>query len=220
MTRIEEVTRGVCDAIADGVSKRSRLRDEILAYRGMSGVKYKHFINNLLSRSFVKRYLEIGVFEGSTAIAAAYGNEDVECFHIDNFSLFGVTPDKFLSNYKAAIGKVPFLINNDCFAIDPLTYGIRDIDIYFYDGDHAEINHYRALHHYYKAMADTFVLIVDDWGWKDVQSGTYRAIKDLGLRIDGRFEFGIDFVKPEENPTGIGNEDGWWCGCGIFILSK
>lgn len=220
MNTIDIMKKSVYDSLASGIMEESKLSEEALSLRGMSGKRYKHFINNLLSKQCVKKYLEIGVFEGSTAVAAAFGNEGPEYFFIDNFSLFGVRPETFINNYNRFISKEMELINDDCFAIDPLSYGIKDIDVYFYDGNHDEEDHYKALKHYYGSMSETFVFIVDDWSWHDVQKGTYRALDEIGVKIEAKYDFGVNPQGLEMKPTGIGNPNEWWCGCGVFVLSK
>jgi hypothetical protein len=51
--------------------------------------------------------------------------------------------------------------------------------------------------------------MVDDWCWPKVQMGTFRAIKELNLKVSLQVNF-------------YGNEDaeGWWNGCGIFVFEK
>jgi hypothetical protein len=36
-------------------------------------------------------------------------------------------------------------------------------DVYFYDADHSERSHYRAIVHAFDALAETSVVVIDDW---------------------------------------------------------
>ena len=150
------------------------------------------------------------MWKGSTAIAALRGNHKrLNYTVIDDFSEFGGPRQEFVDNWKRLIGGEPNLIDQDCFSFNPIERGISNIDVYFYDGEHQEINQYRALQHYYDAMADTFIFMVDDWSWAKVQNGTYRAINELGFKTLHKQEF-----------YGSDDSNGWWNGCGIFVLQK
>jgi len=213
--RIEELKQSVSLSIAASIDKtKTKLPIAAFLIEGMSGNTYKRFINTLLSQSSTKKYLEIGVWKGSTSVAAAYGNPDVQCWFIDNFSEFGGPRDQYISNFTKVVGHPPNLIDSDCFGIDPSSHGIDDVDVYFYDGAHLESDHYKALTHYVKHMKESFIYIVDDWGCaqcEPVKKGTYRAIKDLNLKIEQEFNLG----------QGLSDDsDGWWNGCGVFVLSK
>lgn len=206
-TRISQLITAVEDSLSE---THTNLTPEILSIEGMSGKMYKKFANRLLSKPIVKNYLEIGVWKGSTAIAALYNNHHrLRYTVIDNFSEFGGPKNEFISNWKQYNGTIPNLIDDDCFCFNPRDRNISDIDVYFYDGNHEEISHYKALHHYYEAMADSFILMVDDWtAWNQVKDGTNRAIGDLNLKIEMKIEK-VD-----------GGSEQWWNGCGIFVLSK
>lgn len=187
-----------------------KVSEEIFNIKGFSGKEYKKFANRLLSRDIVKNYLEIGVWYGSTVIAALKGNENrVNHKVVDNFSQFGSPKNEFTENWNKHLTCQNTLIDQDCFKIDFEKEGIRDIDVYFYDGDHKEEDHYLALKYYYPTMAQQFIYMVDDWGWPAVQQGTIRAINELGLKTHSYVSF-------------YGNEDanGWWNGCGLFVFEK
>jgi|688.fasta_scaffold02376_8 hypothetical protein len=204
-----DMLRSAVDAAVE--TKESKLSNEILSLSGYSGKEYKRFANRLLANPFIKSYLEIGIFKGSTAIPTLFGNyQRLNYTLIDNFFLGGDSVrSEFLTNWKTHIDTEPNLIDADCFSIDPNSHGLQNIDVYFYDGEHKEEDHYKALTHYYNSMAESFILMVDDWGWSQVKDGTYRAITHLNLKIDHKVEF-----------TGTSDSDGWWNGCGVFVLRK
>jgi hypothetical protein len=65
----------------------SKINEDIKQIDGMSGIKTRHFYNNLLSLDD-SRYLEIGTWKGSSVCSAMFGNtQKVLC--IDNWSEFG-----------------------------------------------------------------------------------------------------------------------------------
>jgi hypothetical protein len=208
MSRVENLKNAVGEAIKSYENKN--ITEDIFAIKGFSGKEYKLFANKLLEQPIVKNYLEIGVWHGSTSIAALKNNtQKLNYWVVDNFSQFGSPKQEFINNWKNYIGSEPNLIDEDCFKINLEKKGLKDIDVYFYDGDHEEKDHYLALQYYYPAMADSFIFMVDDWCWPKVQIGTFNAIRDLNLKTEMHVGF-------------YGNEDsnGWWNGCGIFIFKK
>jgi len=192
----------------------TRLPEDVLAIEGYSGKQYMRFINALLSSPTVKRYLEIGVWQGSTAVSALYENiTKVKHFLIDNFSqTFGNNAkDRLCDNFRKYLSVLPNLIERDCFGIDPATYGIGDIDVYFYDGQHSEKDHFMSLKHFLSAMSKTFVFIVDDWNWDFVRKGTLDAMIDSGVEVLFKKEIRTEYEQDKE---------GWWNGCCVFVLRR
>ena len=207
-TRISELKNSVFYALND--EKNHNVTDDIFTIKGFSGKEYKKFANRLLSRTSINNYLEIGVWYGSTVIAALKGNENrLNHKVIDNFSQFGSPKNEFMDNWNKNLNCQISLVDQDCFKIDFEKENIRNIDAYFYDGDHKEEDHYLALKYYYPALANTFIYMVDDWTWPAVQQGTSRAIHDLNLKMHTYVSF-----------QGYEDSNGWWNGCGIFVFEK
>ena len=68
----------------------------------MSGLKTRHFYNNLLNFDDA-RYLEIGSWKGSSVCSAMYNNNAM-IICVDNWSEFGGPKDEFLVNFNKFIG--------------------------------------------------------------------------------------------------------------------
>ena len=67
----------VRDALADALEYRGRLPSDVLEIEGMSGKKYRFFINNLIARlgqGERASYLDVGSWKGSTFCSAICGN--------------------------------------------------------------------------------------------------------------------------------------------------
>ena len=189
----------------------SQLPEAIFAIQGMSGRYFKNVLNHILSDSFIKEYLEIGVWKGSTCISGLYGNQDRLNYHIiDNFCSFGGSKAEFEDNFQLFLKKPSNIIDADCFSIDPNKFDIKNKDVYFFDGPHEKIDQYNALKHYYTTLNESFIFIVDDWNWEMVRLGTVNAIKDLNLKIH----------KHIEHFTEVPNSNTWWNGCSFFVLEK
>jgi hypothetical protein len=193
----------------------SKITIDIINMEGMSGTKTRHFYNNLLSIPDA-RYLEIGTWKGSSVCSAMCGNKaKVTC--IDNWSEFGGPKNEFLINFKKFKGEnEAFFIENDCYSVD--VSKLPKINMYMYDGNHTNENHYKALLHYYNCLDDIFIFIVDDWNWKEVRDGTMTSIQKLNLKVLYEKEVRLTWdnsVTPEPELS-----KNWWNGIYIAILQK
>lgn len=199
-------------AIAQAEAGRSKLGPDVLAIEGMSSPKVRHFLNNLLNFGSAS-YLEIGCWQGSTLISALFGNKRSNYWVIDNFCDYGSPREAFQHNFKRHIGGSANLIDADCFSFDPTDRGIIEVNVYFYDGWHSEEAQRKALTHYIRSLAQTFIYIVDDWNGPEgepVRKGTAAAIKELGLEI-----------LFEQTMRGQGSDlKEWWNGLWIAVLRK
>lgn len=190
----------------------SKIDNYIKEMEGMSGLKTRHFYNNLLS-SKNSKYLEIGTWKGSTICSAMCGNSSkIVC--ADNWSEFNGPKEEFLKNIEKYSGSNDFnYIESDCFKID-----IKKIDkfnIFMYDGNHTYESHYKALTYFIDSMEDYFIFIVDDWNWLNVQKGTFDSIKDLKLEVLWKKE-----IKLTTDGSTTYDKNGWWNGISVFVLKK
>ena len=170
-------------ALDRAMASDSKITKEILEMSGMSGKKYRHFINNLIESIDDPRYLEVGVYAGSTLCSAIFGNR-VTATAIDNWSYEQQPIEALFTNlarFKGPEARVSFL-DRDFRQVDFATLGIHDI--YLFDGPHAEADQYDGVMIAQPALAQEYVLIVDDWNWAAVRHGTWRAVKELGLGLD------------------------------------
>lgn len=192
----------------------SKITDGIKNIEGMSGLKTRHFYNNLLQAED-SRYLEIGTWKGSSVCSAMCGNKaTVVC--VDNWSEFGGR-EEFLINFNTYKGENnASFIEKDCFTID--TSLLPKFNIYTYDGDHKKNSHYNSLAHFYNCLDNTFIFIVDDWNWEDVRNGTFEAITKLQLRILYQKEIRLTFDN-SHTPQHYGRQT-WWNGIYICLLQK
>lgn len=189
------------------------LNKDILMLEGMSGSLYRKFINDLVKSAKNINYLEIGCWKGSTLISALYNNIDSikGYLAIDSWHEFGGPKNEFVDRCKKFLKQEPKLIDNNCFALDVNNIGIKEVDIYFYDGGHSELDHTMALTHYASVCNDQFIYIVDDYNWPSVIAGTYKGIIKSNLKI-------VHDVSKYTSANGT--KDTWWNGVGIFVLEK
>jgi hypothetical protein len=172
--------------------------EPLLRRSGMSGRKYRTFINQLIRLIDEPQYLEVGVHAGSTLCSAIWEN-DVTAVGIDNFVSYVVEnphwqmtidPDTLVDpkrhlyeNLKEFRGEARVeIIESDFRKVDYEDLGkASKFNVYMYDGPHKEQDQYDGITMALPALADKFVLIVDDWNWEQVRKGTMTATLDCEI---------------------------------------
>lgn len=203
----------VQQSIANAQKGISKLTKEVLAIEGMSSAKNRHLLNNICSLPNAN-YLEIGVWKGSTFVAALYSNTATlkATIAIDNFTQFGGPKKEFLQNVASFLpnNKVEFY-DYDCFKIRKTFIFKNPITIYFFDGDHTALAQQLAFTYYNDVFADTFIALVDDWNHEPTRIGTKQAFKELNYTILFEQELPAKFNGDLEN---------WWNGLYIAVIKK
>tara|TARA_A100001011_G_scaffold362197_1_gene410948 strand:- start:765 stop:1496 length:732 start_codon:yes stop_codon:yes gene_type:complete len=202
----------------------------ILAMFGMSGKKWRHFLNNLLSIEDVN-YLEIGAHSGSTFCSALYGNEKIGFFQtIDNWSQFGNKKEELEQNVKYTLleskidpSKVK-ITESDFYKFDYST--LPKIDIYLFDGPHKEHFQYDGVKIVFDQLSDIFILLVDDWNWGGPKRGTSAVLQDLNVNVIRQWEIYTDpegyyLQQGDSQPrfNRFQNSD-WHNGVAVFVCEK
>jgi hypothetical protein len=184
----------------------SKLDRAAFQARGFTSPKVRHLLNNLGSLEGLD-YLEVGVHRGATFIATNYKNTLASATAIDNWSEFaedGTVREEFLRHCSAllAAGSYRFL-EQDCFTVRKAQIG-TPVNFYLYDGAHSYEAQRQALTHFYAALDDAFIFLVDDYSWDAAKAGTQQAIGELGLQ---------PLYERELN-------EGWWNGLYVSVLQK
>lgn len=196
---------------------RSTLPAKIRDIEGMSGQKYRSFINNLVSVYPDPHYLEIGSWAGSTATAALHGNSGY-ALCVDNWSLFGGPRSEFFSNMDMVLSdKIKFqFLEQDYRSLDFASIG--RFNIYLFDGPHEEADHYDGIVLAQPALLDPFLLIVDDWNWRSVRLGTFRGLSDAKYRIESSIEIRTTYDNSHAPISGKGSE--WHNGYFLAVIRR
>lgn len=213
-------TLAVEKAFGLGYAEQSRLDPAVLDVDGMSGKKFRHFLNNLVRLTNARSYLEIGVWAGSSFSSAISNNDNLQfAIAIDNFSEYGGPKDIFLNNvnrFKSNPNLQSFLFEVDCWKVDRnvlLSHG--PFQVYFFDGPHEQQDHYRAMIEFYEFLADyDAVILVDDWNYVDVRIGTHSALAQLPIDI----HYMREIFTSENAPSDVTTD--WHNGLGVFVVSK
>lgn len=206
--KVEETILHVNKSISKASQRSSKLSKEVLSLRGMSNAKVRHLLNNLCNKENT-RYLEIGVWLGSTWISALYGNESNidEAIAIDDWSKFDGPKDAFLENSQNFLPGYPYRVySEDSFTLDLSSSFSFPVNVYFYDGCHTEECQEMALTYFDPVLDDVFIFVVDDWSRVAVRAGTLSGIKKMGYKI------------ASQHVLTKGN--GWWNGIFVAVLVK
>lgn len=206
-----ELYSGYSKFLIDCISKAdkgvSKLTERAVSVQALSSHKNKCLLNNLVGGEKI-RYLEIGTYKGASLIAALYNNQPEYHAAIDSFRGFEWMLGEFNQNCEGVLGYLPNFFNTDCFSIDPVKMGIKDINVYYYDGNHSREDTRKALPHYYDALANEFIYIVDDFNRAEVATGVFESIRDTGIKMD--------FVKVLPARCD-GDLNYWWSG--VFVAA-
>lgn len=186
---VENLKAIIEESIAKAERGESKLTPEIYNLRGFSTPKIRHLLNNLCSYGNC-RYLEIGVWAGSTLLPALWKN-GARSQAIDNYSQFDeketginaqTTALGLLTKYKDEIGRQG-IWGGDCLTLPDEV--IKPANVFFYDGAHDEESTFKAISKFGKRCANPFILVVDDWELTgSVSWGTFRALVKAPTEFD------------------------------------
>ena len=209
------------NAFEDAWAARGGMDPEIYNVQGFCGRKFRLFLNNLIARlDGDARYLEVGTYMGATICPVISGNT-VSAIAIDNLSWnkegnVAATLYNNIAVHKGQNASVT-VIEKDFLEVS------RELphkfNVYFYDGDHAEKSQYDGIIWAASALDDTAIILVDDWNWSGVRSGTMNAIRDLGLQIDHLVELRTSFNNEIPTPAYGGSD--WHNGfMGVVVTTR
>lgn len=220
MSRIAEYIERVEHGLECANTGKTKLTEAQLypAFGGMSSNMNRIILNEVVKDN--DRYLEVGVYRGSTFVCSLFGNNPHSAIAIDNFSQFNdqLEDNKsvFIANVKKHVPQLLSkiaLIDRNCF--DLLTeHRIRipaNINVYFYDGGHEALEQEAAVTYYDGTLADEFIYIVDDWNYEPARVGTRQAFAKLGTIVHREWEFFTNFN---------GDNGSWWNGFYIAVCEK
>ena len=220
-----EISHPYVDVVKESFEKclncESQLTPFVLDVHGMSGKKYRHFINNVVSSISDARYLEVGSWKGSTLCAAIFNN-NVTAYAIDDLSTDGGPKDEFMKNVAECIEtsdeKLEIDVKFEESDYRLVNYSeIGKYNIFLYDGLHEEQDQYDGIVLPYETLDDVFILIVDDWNWSGPKDGTNRAIKELNLEV----LYSVEIDSSEDYGNGLSfQRSDWHNGYFIGVLKK
>jgi len=186
-------------SLSQTLAMDTKIPDWLKFMPGMSGKKYRYFINNLVSLTENPRYLEIGSWTGSTVCSALYGNA-AKAVCIDNWITFP-EEEQVRKFFNTEDQKKTFEINTKKVITEKIDFQFIESDfrkvnynklgkfnIYCYDALHDRKSQYDGITIAQPALDDIFTVIIDDWNLKEVRKGTFDAFRDLGIIVISKIE--------------------------------
>lgn len=144
-------------------------------------------MNNLGAIS--TRYLECGVHKSGLFSSTIRNNPNLVVANAtDSFASDVDNEDKAYPQFSDNTAKCRHpetainLLIGDTFAIQSSDI-VGPIDLYLYDAAHDYESQLKAMTHFLPAMADEFIVCVDDYDWDEVSKGTCDGLKDAGVEI-------------------------------------
>ena len=202
-------------AVSESIDFTASLLPHTVAHAtGMSGRRFRAFLNYLVGCIPSCVYLEIGTWRGATLRAAIHRNEGARGIAIDNWSEFAGPRAEFIASMAGYSNWQ--LIDGDFRTVDYAAVG--PVNVFFYDGGHAEEDQYDGVILPQRALADQHVMIIDDWNWPYVREATYRALADLGSTIVHQIE--VRTALDGEHPATSNEQSDWHNGCLIAVIQK
>lgn len=210
----EQKIEAIKEAIEKANNHQSRMDEVAWSVPALSSLKIRHLMNNLGAIS--TRYLECGVHKGGLFCSVIRNNGSLDVVNAnDSFASDETSEDKVYPQFIENVQKCKSIDTDfglavgDTFTIDPsLVYG--PIDLYLFDADHSYESQRKAMTHFMAAMADEFIVCVDDFDWKDVNRGT----------LDGIIDSGCEILFQEAFKGADHDNDGWWNGFYVALLKK
>ncbi len=212
----EQKIQAIKDAIEKAKNHQSKMDQVAWSVPALSSLKIRHLMNNLGGIS--TRYFECGVHKGGLFCSTIRNNDNLLYASAnDSFASDEINDDKaypqFVENFlKCKAGSTVIdVIVSDTFEIHQESMKvISPIDLYLFDADHSYDSQRKAMTHFLPAMADEFIVCVDDHDWQDVWLGTHDGLK----------ESNVDILFEVAFKGGDHDNDGWWNGFYVALLKK
>jgi hypothetical protein len=150
----------------------------LLTVRRMSRFANAALLNLAVRRMPAEQvFVNVGVWNGFTMLAAMAGNDEKACCGVDNFSEFGGPKEAFLERFTSRRSAAHRFFDMDY--VDFFAAGLdRPLAVYLYDGEHGFENQYRGLMVADPFFAEDAVIVVDDTNLDRARDATLRFAED------------------------------------------
>lgn len=196
--RTKELIAHVDKAIECAHLGVSKIDLESLKIGGFSTPFQRRLMNNLCSDP-VDCYLEVGLFRGGTFCSASCNNRNLVSYGVEDFSQpfgEGGVKEDLLKNIELARQKTKQinLVNEDCWTWKKPQ---EVVDVLFYDGEHSLESQSRAIPHFLSALKPSSIIVVDDYSWPDVNTGTRNGFDLLQKKLEKVKEYVFHVTQNE-----------------------
>jgi hypothetical protein len=179
---------------------------------GMTSIKIRYLLNQIVGIEENWLHLEVGCNKGATLISSLYNNLTAKGVAYEDFSEneTKIILNENIGRYRPLIGDVN-LIENDFFSVYENAPYHGKFNSFFYDGVHSLFAHKKAVEISNEICTKTYILIIDDWNWYDVRTGTW---------------IGISYIQPKSviywdlSSRFNGDKETFHNGIGLFVIEK
>lgn len=220
MRETEEAIKLIECAIELAIDHRSKMDDVAWSVPALSSLKIRHLMNNLGAIS--TRYFECGVHVGGLFCSTIRNNHNLRSATANDSFASDVNSDnpaepRFWENARNCISQITLfeMLKANTFDVPPNEI-INPIDLYLFDADHSYESQRKAVTHFLPAMADEFIMCVDDWQYGDVKRGTLDGLAESGCEILYERELLNEEPYTEDEHRNME----WWRGYALFLLKK
>jgi hypothetical protein len=200
-------------AIEKADNLQSKMDEVAWSVPALSSLRIRHLMNNLGAIS--TRYFECGTHVGGLFSSVLRNNPNIISATANDSFASDEQGETFEQQFNDHLQRYLLLTTGyrflkcDTFSVDPSAI-FGPIDLYLFDADHSYESQRKAVTHFLPAMADEFIMCIDDFDWNEVSTGTRDGLKDAGVEI--LFE---KIFKGNNH-----DNDSWWNGFAIFLLKK
>jgi hypothetical protein len=203
------------------------LSDTSIGMSGMSGYKYRYFINNIMKQLVNPKYLEVGVMAGSSLCSAIDAVEGVEALGIDRYSLGAGNLALAQANAASVVTATSSvsILDKDFLSVN--FTGLGPFNVYLYDCGRGQGNYESCLVHADSALADDLLFIVGDWDHSyggvdsELNTGIRAGIEQAGYNICYHVDVQTgSYYEADSVPSSEVESTAWQNGYGIFVLSR
>jgi len=183
--------------------------------RGLSGSKFRSYVQHLVKHLDSGAYLEVGIYKGYTFFNTAVRNTQVRHIAVDDYSQFdkdGVNKNIFLQGANGLRNVHLFDIHyEDYFS----SRGPErpDIGVYFFDATHDYRSQFLGVALAIPALLPGAIVLVDDANYHQVRYACYDLIEVFkNLKLIGELYTPIhpNQMTPDQKHEAL---RGWWNGC-------
>jgi protein O-GlcNAc transferase len=179
---VERFERGLHEIFADFPSSTeprgrrfTRILEEVPGLARENNLALLNLAASLLEPG--ESYVEVGVWNATSLIAAMVGNEG-DFVGIDDFSFRDASPEQVQRNLERFGLEGATILEGDAFALIPSgALGERRVAVYYYDAGHEYKQQLEGLRMIEPYLAERALLIVDDTDWEQVEAATRDYLK-------------------------------------------
>lgn len=214
----DEMVKVVRDSLQQAYCGDPSISKDLEKLEGMSSRRFRFFLNLLPKKIDKPRYLEVGLWKGSTFCSAIWNNASLTAAGVDNWSLFGGPKEACLENVKKFSEGNPKIsvIDSDFKKVTYTKLQGSPFNIYFYDGGHSYEEQRDCLKIVDAALDNKFLFIVDDYNWKEVREGTKDALKGYNVLYQFEVRTTMDDSHSSQSNTYSNHHNGLF----VAVLQK